>query len=379
MSSSSNLPSAALKVRRFVTREERLTRRSKSLVPYLRQEDSLCKAFLRLATCPREFEGLKLLFPFVREMSLFALKRTQDKFPTWMQLAFLAGHDLGAAYPEGLEEVVPGKELPAAVRRLSVLRQCSEEEHLTLSGLEKACKRIVQAQWKDVPESKLEAVLLEVVLKSLRTGFVTATFSRSDPVHCEFVWDMPDRTSDCLSFILSRALVVAARNAIGKAITELMEHPLLRLVREYYPGNPSELQNALDFSRERLETLGVTSENECPASEADLPGWIAAGLDWGRRLQAQCPEVIVAIFKEWGPSNLPGPFRAVREVAANGTEPRQLVQSMKARHERILGLAEPQCYGEELAQAVYFSDLAMWIPWVPRQAPSCPMHPWISP
>ena len=111
----------------IAAREERLARESNMVLPYLRQEDTLCKGFLKLASCQIELRGLSLLFPFVREMALSGSSRTRANLPSWMELAFMAGHDLGVAHPDGLDEVLPGLELREAVRRLGVLRQCSGE------------------------------------------------------------------------------------------------------------------------------------------------------------------------------------------------------------------------------------------------------------
>ena len=68
----------------YITKEKRLARRHDSPVPYFRLEDPLCKGFLELATDPQEFEGMKLLFPFVREMSLLRFERSKRKLPAWM-------------------------------------------------------------------------------------------------------------------------------------------------------------------------------------------------------------------------------------------------------------------------------------------------------
>ena len=84
---------------RFATREERAARKHKSPLPYFRVEDKLCRQFLEAATDPREFEGLKLLFPFERELSVLQVYREIGTVSGRMYLAFLAGHDLGKGHP----------------------------------------------------------------------------------------------------------------------------------------------------------------------------------------------------------------------------------------------------------------------------------------
>jgi len=56
----------------------------------------------------------------------------------------------------------------------------------------------------------------------------------------------------------------------------------------------------------------------------------------------------------------------VRQVvaAAGGTNPDQLLGPLKRWQQSVYGWLEPDFYGEELARVVYFSDFAVWIPWV---------------
>jgi hypothetical protein len=106
---------------RFTTIEERRLRKHGSAAPYFRTQDSLCDAFLHLATDPREFEGLKLLFPFVREAVLLRIPQTDELLASWMHGAFSAGHDLGRAHPDLLEAARPGQELCRAVRHVGLI------------------------------------------------------------------------------------------------------------------------------------------------------------------------------------------------------------------------------------------------------------------
>jgi hypothetical protein len=338
------------------------------VVPYFRLDDSICRRFLELAADPREFEGLALLFPFLREMSVLRFNRAKSKLPVWMQLSFMAGHDLGRENPECVEEVLPGLELREATRRVSVLQQCSGEDHLTFCGLQRACSRIVEAQWGQVPEEKMEPVLLEAAVKSLRTGFAAGTVAQADPSRCEFVWDLPHRIGEGISDIVSRLLVGAPMIALGSPVVASLEHPLLRLARQYYPGKRMEPEVMLRFLRGQLKRLKVRSENDCPASELDLADWVSAGMDYGCRLSADHPEAVAAIFEECKDHGLDGTLDTIRAVVARagGTDPLRLVQSLKNWQQRAFGWAEPGFYGEELARVVYFADFAVWIPWACR-------------
>jgi hypothetical protein len=338
------------------------------MVPYFRLEDSLCRRYLELATAPGEFEGLKLLFPFLREMSVLRFSRAKSKLPVWMQLSFMAGHDLGRGNPERVEEVLPGLELREAARRVSVLQQCSGEDHLTFCGLQRACARIVEAQWGQVPEEQMEPVLLEAMVRSLRTGFAAGTVAQTDPSRCEFVWDLPQRIGEGIRDIVSRLLVGAPLIALGTPVVASLEHPLLRVARQYYPGKRMEPEIMFCFLRGQLQRLKVRSENECPASELDLADWVSAGMEYGCRLSADNPEAVAAIFEECKDHGLDGTLDTVRAVVvkAGGTDPLRLVQSLKNWQQSAFGWAEPGFYGEELARVVYFADFALWIPWACR-------------
>ena len=349
----------------FRTAEEIESVERRSAAPYFRLNDSLCRRFLKLATDPREFEGLKLLFPFVREASVLQACRGREKLAAWMSLAFLAGHDLGRAHPDHVEDVLPGLEFRGALSRLDIIRNCSGEEHLTLPGLQRACDRIVDAQWADLAEDRLEDVLLEAVVKSSRAGFAAATVARGDPGRCEFVWDIPERTGDGVSGIVRRSLVGAPLNAVGKPVAELLEHPLLRLARELYPAQPTERDTVLGFIRHQLRESGVRSENECPTSELDLLDWIAEGMEYGRRVKAGHPDVVEKIFKECGERRLKDSLRVVRQVVAEvgGIEPVCLLGRLKVWQEGVYGWWEPEIYGQELARVAHMADFAVWIPW----------------
>jgi hypothetical protein len=121
------------------------------------------------------------------------IPRTKEFLASWMSASFSAGHDVGRAHPEVLEEVLPGPELRLATRRLDVIQRCCEERNLTRAGFRRAFEKVISAQWADVEPDGMMSVLLEAVVKAFRGGFAAATAAQSDPVFCELVWDMPAR------------------------------------------------------------------------------------------------------------------------------------------------------------------------------------------
>jgi len=122
----------------------------------------------------------------------------------------------------------------------------------------------------------------------------------------------------------------------------------------------------LSFYHERLSALRVRSEDQCPISEFALLDWIAAALEYGRRLKAENPEAVERIREEARGKRLESCTRVIRRVVgeAGGTEPVRLLGPLKAWQKRVYDWSEPAFYGQSLAQLVYFSDFAIWIPWV---------------
>jgi hypothetical protein len=285
----------------YATREEHAARKHQTPLPYFRLEDSLCKSFLEIAKDPWEFEGLKLLFPFVREMSLLRFPRTQCKLSNWMQLAFMAGLDLGRGHPDRLEDVLPGLELREADRRVGVLRSASGEERLSSDALTRAVDVVINANWAEVPQNQLEAVILDASLRTLRTGYAAATVSRLDPTLFEFVADVPEWLGEYISDITGRLLVGAPRNAVGKPVGELLEHPLFKMAREKYAGQAIQCEAMLQFLRSQLRALAAKSENDCPVDEVAMLDWIGGGFRYRAWLKQEHSCLVQKIFDECDP------------------------------------------------------------------------------
>jgi hypothetical protein len=348
----------------YATREEHAARKHHTPLPYFRLEDSLCKSFLEIAKDPCEFEGIKLLFPFVREMSVLRFPRTQCSLSNWMQLAFMSGHDLGRAYPDRIEDVLPGHELRDAERRVGVLRGASGEERCSSDALARAFDVVIKANWAEVPQDQLEAVILDASLRTLRTGYAAATVSRLDPTLFEFVADVPERIGECISDITVRLLVGAPRNAAGKPVGELLEHPLLAMAREKHPGQPVQCEAMLHFLRSQLRALAAKSENDCPMDEVAMLDWIGGGFQYGAWLKEEHPRLVDKIFDECKPQNLTGARSVVRQIVerAGGIDPARLLPQLKLWQKGVYGSDGPKFYGEALARIIYFVDFAVWIP-----------------
>jgi len=111
----------------------------------------------------------------------------------------------------------------------------------------------------------------------------------------------------------------------------LLERSLIRLARELYPAQPLECDAVLTFHCSRLKALRVGSENECPTSELDLLDWIAAGLEYGRRLKSKNPKIVEGIFEEAQGTRLESSKRIVEQVvaAAGAVDPVRLLGPVK--------------------------------------------------
>lgn len=350
----------------FQTEEQREARELNRPQPFFRLQDPFCRRFLEEAASPTEFAGRKLLFPFVRDLSVLQIPHAAETLAHVLYLAFLSGHDLGRAHPDRWEEVLPGPELNEARRRLSTIRDCSEEEVLTGCGLMRAFQRIVRGVFAGLGPEAAEDLCYQVTLGSLRAGFAAGTALRPDPCFADLIGDMPERTTDDLSHVLGRMLARSPLAAAGMPVLQALEHPLLRLVREFYPAQPLEREVMLEFIRRRLRALNVRREDECPVSDADLPGWIAAGKVYGRVIKRHYPEVLHRIYVETRRPRRNASLGVVRKVIteAGGTDPKALVGPFQRWVEGAYSPFGFQCYGEKLAHVAYLSCFAVWIPWV---------------
>jgi hypothetical protein len=168
-----------------------------------------------------------------------------------------------------------------------------------------------------------------------------------------------------IASLAGRLIVGAPLNAIERPVAARLEHPLLRLAREYYPGKRKEPELVLGFLWARLQSLQVKSEDQCPASELDLADWVASAVDYGRRFYTKNPNQVSAVFEECKAFGLEDTLDLVRNLVAQagGTNPLLLVHLLKDWHQGAFGWVDPQFYGQELERVVHFADFAVWIPW----------------
>lgn len=350
----------------FQTREERIARRHGTPGPYFRLEDSVCRRFLERATDPVEFAGLRLIFPFVREASLLRPERKLHLLGWWMSMAFHAGLEFGRTHPEHLEELLPGRGIVEALRRLGAIRDVLPDAKPFLAATADAFRTIVQRQWIETTEWELEELWVDAIIKSFRAGFGAATVARFDPQHSEFVADLPVCSPGNFRSLFGWTLIQAPRRAAGLGIAQRLEHPLVRMAWHRYPGRITERAAMQDFLRRQLHRLGVMSETDCPTAEADLPYWIEAGMDHGRRLKCEKPHWVARILRETGAHGLASVEEVILEVLsrAGGTDPFRLKTAILEWMQEAHRWTEPRFYGRALERVIHVADFAMWIPWI---------------
>ena len=72
---------------------------------YLKQDDVVCRAFLKQGTNPADFQAVRLFFPFLRELTACQAPRSWDRVSDCQFFAYYAGHDLGFRHPELQDDV----------------------------------------------------------------------------------------------------------------------------------------------------------------------------------------------------------------------------------------------------------------------------------
>jgi len=318
---------------------------------YWRLEDKLCREFLQLGINKTDFESVELFFPFVRLASVFQVPRDFRHVADWLYLAFLAGTDLGFKQPDLVEAILPGWELNETKRRLTVLQQKCPEVHLTGRGLHSSFETVASERFEAGPVPNPHAAMALLLLKALRAGFAAVTVAQNDPVHCEYVCGIDGPVAAKMGAILDKALVSASWRALEEGLGTIIRHPVLLLAQELYPGNTTECDTILRFISQRLEVLGVTNQNECPLGDEDILGWIAAGLEYGRKVKTEQPEVVANIFEESKGSRLEGSLKVVREAVAKAgkVEPSCLLGPIKEWQLEVYG-KEADYYGDRLTR-----------------------------
>jgi hypothetical protein len=146
---------------------------------------------------------------------------------------------------------------------------------------------------------------------------------------------------------------------------------VLRLVRQLYPAQPTECATVQRFLREHLHECGAKSEHDCPASDAELIDWVAAGMSYGQRVQREQPEIVRQIFAESDSKRLEDSLLVVQQVVAEagGIDTVSLLPALKRWQKDAYDQNEPRFYGEAVERVCLFADFAVWIPWGLSQPP----------
>ena len=356
----------------YLTREQQLARQYNTWAPYLSMENGLCRAFLKSGASATEFEGVKLLFPFVREAVLMQVPREQSCLDDWMYFAFFAGYELGCRRPDLLPEVLPDHELRQCRNRLLIVQRLAGTERGYGRALHGAFVRVIEEKWPNTPTDRLNAIFAETALKTMRAGFGAATFAQLEPEFCDFYGGFLSYVRTEFKGILWQFWLGSATDSIGLTVMERLEHPVLRLARQLYStAQPTECATVQGFLREHLQECGTKSERDCPATDAELIDWVAAGINFGKRVQQEQPEIVSRIFAESDGERLESSLSVVQKVVAEagGVDAVKLLRAMKRWQKNVYDDDEPRFYGEAVERVALFSDFAVWTPWGLSQPP----------
>jgi hypothetical protein len=341
------------------------TERLAGLSAYWRLDDVVCREFLKLGTSnPADFEAVKLLFPYLRETSVFRTPREWQFVADCQYFAFYAGHDLGCKHPELVESILPGDEVKEGKRRLQILQRCGDGERLNPRGLDRAFKAVAESNRPTKPDVNVDALVCSLILRSARAGFAAGTVALTDPVFAETLDDLGRPVGGHFP-VLERAFIAAPWRAFEDGVNS-PKHPLLRLTRDLYPENSLEGKTILTFVEEHLKKTGAFREEVCPAGDLDLLDWIAAGLEFGRRLKSEHPELVAAILQECAGKRLKDSRSVIQTVTtkAGRIEPLSLIRPLLEWYRSVHQKEDPQFYGQSLARVGCFADFAVWIQWV---------------
>jgi hypothetical protein len=174
----------------------------------------------------------------------------------------------------------------------------------------------------------------------------------------------PELNHHC-NFLHRRALIRSLLLAEGKAVVDLLTHPLLVVAQQHYPRTPLERQVVLTLLNDQLTAWGVRSEQQCPVDDLALVDWVEAALRTGEQLAKEAPERVTALLEETGQPKVQFIRTLVRDVLgrAGGTNLLRLTRAIVEWHKNVYGRDQPLFYGAALSRVVYVTDFALWIPW----------------
>jgi hypothetical protein len=335
------------------------------LLAYTRLEDAVCKEFLKLGTRREDFEAARLIFPYVRATSVGQTPREWEHLVDYLYFGFFAGHALGWRHPELVEAVLPGDEVRQAMRRLDLLVKHSGKDWLDRRGLERALEAIVESNRGDMTDENINNTVCSFLLKTAKAGFASTTVARTDPVAAEKLAEITDKKVN-FQGLFEQSVISAPWRVLRTGLEFALEHPLFQIARELYPDNSLECRTVLEYLVHQLNQFGVKDQSECPAGDLDLLDWISGGLEYGRRINAEQPDLVWDIFKECNGRRLEASIKVVNEAVgkAGKVETIRLIRPLLEWYKSVHYEGEPTFYGHQLARVACIADFAVWIPWI---------------
>jgi hypothetical protein len=313
-------------------------------------------------------EFMAVFFPFFREASLLGLPRQREFFFGWLASGFLAGLWYGLTNAQHGEILLDESRSQRndALAFLGMLARSNDGRPATFLNLVNAYRSFYELL--DLEPSDEEDCIINQTEKAILTGLVAAVIGIHDPEKEDFVESAAIAVNEgCIPLHLA-VQILAPGDAVGKVVLDLFEHPLLKVAAGKYRTTPIEGQLVLSFLDERLASLRVPSEEQCPATDLDLVEWTTAAMARGREIAVADEDLLMSVFEETGQARLKVVVEVLEGIrsVSNQMEPIALAKAILAWHERVYGWNQPLYYGQELARLVHFVDVGLWLPWLQK-------------
>ncbi|MFM1769643.1 MAG: hypothetical protein RJA22_2172 [Verrucomicrobiota bacterium] len=334
----------------------------------LRLEDPLCRHFLSLGRSPDEREGLRILYPFVREAVRLEIPRAHDLVYKWFYAGLLAGFHLGTREPHWVDVILPQSELHRAEYLLDCLQCRDDAPRATLTAVQRASFRYARAVWDSLPEGGIDELYATVALRALRAGFAAAVLAPNTVGRGDYWGSLPLADGWAELPAWSRHWTATPVEALHQPLDRAVEHPLLSIARPDYLQYPEEGRVVRRFLRRQLRQARVRGDAPLAVTRRVYVDWVRASLAEGIRLQREEPALVQAILARRGDASNQEARATVCEVVAEagGLDPRRLLVPL-LRWDSSWDQGGNEFFAaKRWNRLVKFVDFGLWTPWVMR-------------
>lgn len=322
--------------------------------------NDVCRGLMTLGTDPEEFASVRLLFPFVRNGLVMNINPPEEGADRWLEIGCFAGHDLGLKRPDLIDQVLPRSARAEAERQLMWVVDAARENPTgrLIQDFHALQRRFVQIH----DTSKQAELFVRFLLQVWRIGFLAAN-EPSDAIpelRERFArnWLTPQH------YLTVTAWLRSCWRSLGRSVAENMEHPLLKVAREYYVGKPTEEVVLGEFFAEHLAT-NLLPERESDCSPGGLLDWVRAGLAFGKRFLRERPDMVRRAFDDLGAEESARLVKMIQGTVkqARGVDAARLLGPIIAYTHDYLRAAHPAGPARAAELVIFAADYAVWVPW----------------